>query len=58
VARIRAASPQTRVVGLAAHDSVSAYLEMLRAGMSGRLLVDCSADELTLLVRRVATRPD
>lgn len=51
---IRRAVPETRVLLLTTYDMPELLVEGLRAGASGFLLKDCSAEELTAAVRAVA----
>ena len=51
---VRQASPGTRVLLLTTFDTPELVVEGLRAGASGYLLKDCSAEELRAAVRAVA----
>lgn len=51
---VRQVSPQTRVLLLTTFDTPELVVEGLRAGASGYLLKDCTAEELRAAVRAVA----
>lgn len=51
--RIKAARPQTLVIGLSMHADRRFIAEMLRAGASGYLLKDCAFEELNRAIRAV-----
>ena len=51
---VRQAAPRTRVLLLTTFDTPELVVEGLRAGASGYLLKDCSAEELRAAVRAVA----
>lgn len=53
-ARVRDIAPQTRVLLLTTFDTPELVVEGMRAGASGYLLKDCSAEELRAAVRAVA----
>jgi DNA-binding NarL/FixJ family response regulator len=53
-ARVREVSPHTRVLLLTTFDSPELVVEGMRAGASGYLLKDCSAEELRAAIRAVA----
>lgn len=51
---IRAASPETRIVALSAHDDRETVLEMIRAGASGYLVKGAANAEIVATVRAAA----
>jgi len=51
--RIKAANPQTKIIGLSMHADRRFIAEMLRAGASGYLLKDCAFEELSRAIRAV-----
>lgn len=53
-ARVRDVAPQTRVLLLTTFDTPELVVEGMRAGASGYLLKDCSAEELRAAIRAVA----
>lgn len=53
-ARVREVAPRTRVLLLTTFDTPELVVEGMRAGASGYLLKDCSAEELRAAIRAIA----